>query len=347
MTQNFTLYEIYQLAGGADDEQFDTTRLPFEIIQGVRIEEVSSFLKADTFTFVEPRMGSDAARDLQQVQIALVHRYQSESGIYMNQEEEQIRTSAQLVYNLAACLRLIRPMRQSALLMQGTVRDDGTFDVLKFDHPLEFHEVPEVQKHFTLRNRDADELKRRAPEFLRAMNGPYWKFRMAAQFHELGHFQPWQAKARYILWSCAIESIYTSHHQEHMGSLVARERIKWFLGASTSIYAPGDISTLLPQPAISVGEIVNDLYKVRNFIAHGDRIPDSFFSDARRHGFNGRVPTFEVLLEAASFIVRSSLLKILRDQLLDNFADAAPAEAYFGKAGLTRSELRRRFATKP
>jgi len=231
-------------------------------------------------------------------------------------------------------------MRESSLLMQGGVRDDGTFDVQKFDHPLDFHEVPEVQKFFALRNRDAMELRNVALAFLRAMQGDFWKFRMASQFYELGHFQPWQPKARYLLWASAIESIYTTHNRGHKGSLVAKERIKWFLGEQTSIYAPGDISSLLTDPKITVGAIVNDLYEVRNHIAHGDRIPDRFFADVSRQSFNGGVTRFEVLLEAASFIIRSSLLRILREGLLDHFADAAQAEAFFGGKGLTLSQIR-------
>jgi hypothetical protein len=46
-----------------------------------------------------------------------------------------------------------------------------------------------------------------------------------------------------------------------------------------------------------------------------------------------------VLHEAASFIIRASLRKVLRDGLLDHFAEAGPAEAYFGAQKLTRREL--------
>jgi hypothetical protein len=343
MPKMFTLYKIHRLAGegGGDDEQFDTTRLPFDIAEGIRIEDVSGFVKKETFKFIEPRIGSDAAEMLRGVRFALVHRYEIDNNKFAEVEEQRKR-SAELVNNIAACLRLIRPMRQSALLMHGAVREDGSFDIIHFDHPLEFHEVPEVQKVFAFRDRDADELRKYAQEFLRGMREEYWKFRMANQFYALGHFQSWQPKARYLLWASAIESIYTTHNSEHKGSLVAKERIKWFLGEHTSIYAPGDISNLLTQPQITIGMIVDDLYEVRNFIAHGDRIPDHFFLEISRRSFNGGVTKFEVLLEAASFIIRSSLLKILREGLLDHFADAAQAEAFFGGKGLTLSEIRKR-----
>lgn len=83
----------------------------------------------------------------------------------------------------------------------------------------------------------------------------------------------------------------------------------------------------------------NELYDLRNFTAHGDRLPDHFFKDTPRDGFNGPVNKLEVLTEAASFIIRTSLLKILHDGLLDHFADAGPAEAFFSAQDLTKSAL--------
>ena len=147
---------------------------------------------------------------------------------------------------------------------------------------------------------------------------------MAVQFHELGHFQALDWKARYLLWRSAIESIYTSHDWEHPGSLVATSRIKWLLGENTSIYAPGDISNLVHDPHITIGQAVDDLYE----------IPDRFFNDTPRSGFNGQVRKWEVLTEAASFIIRASLLKILR------FADAGPCRSILAAQTLTKSVWR-------
>jgi hypothetical protein len=341
---NFTLYPIYGLASVIDDEQFDLTRLPFDITEGVRIEDVKDRFHPGTFDGFKDRLGTSVVDNIKSVRFALVHRYKPEA-IKVNDEvigEQQYSDDSKiLVTMIAACLRLIRPMRVEALSMYGRIRDeDGSFDVKGFDiPPLHLIEVPDVQKHFNLRNQDADDLRTYAPQFLHAMRGEFWKFRMAVQFYELGHFQALDWKARYLLWCSAIESIYTSHSWEHQGSLVATSRIKWFLGASTHIYAPGDISNLLVDPKITIDQIVDDLYEMRNFMAHGDKIPDPYFATTLRTGFNGPIRKTEVLLEAASFIVRASLLRILRDGLIQHFADASPAEAYFGAEHLTKSEL--------
>lgn len=341
---NFTLYPIYSLAGEIDDEQFDLGLLPFDIGESVHIEAVHERFRPGTFDGFKDRLGTTVVDKIRNVRFALVHRYQPQPIMVNDEvigEQQYSEESKKLATMLAACLRLIRPMRLDALSMWGKIRGgDGSFDVKGFDiPPLHLIEVPDVQKHFTLRNRDANDLKTFAPGFLHAMRGQFWKFRMAVQFYDLGHFQTLDWKARYLQWCSAIESIYTSHSREHQGSLVATSRIKWFLGAGTSIYAPGDISNLLQDPNIRIDQIVEDLYEMRNFMAHGDKIPDSFFTTTLRTGFNGAIKQWEVLLEAASFIVRASLLKILRDGLLDHFADAGPAEAYFGAENLTKSKL--------
>lgn len=331
---NFTLYPIYWLADTIDDEQFDVTKLPFDVAEGVRIENVSGRFAAGTFDLFKEKLGTDRLDDLKRVRYALVHLYPDPSGYPQGEHSEQT------VLMLAACLRLIRPMRQSVPLMRGSIRN-RMFDVNHFELPApHLVEVPEVQKLFKLRNRDAEDLRMYAPEFLRGMRGEFWKFRMGVQFHELGHFQSLDWKARFLLWCSAIESIYTSHNREHQGSLVATSRIKWFVGEDTSIYGPGDVSSLLHDPHITVGQVADDLYDMRNYVAHGDRIPDSYFTQILRHSFNGAVKKLEMLLEAASFIVRASLLRILRHHLLDHFADTRPAEAYFAAQGLTGTALR-------
>ena len=348
--RSFTLYAIYGVANQWGEEQFDLSRLPFDIAEGVRIEDVSVFLRDGTFSFVEKRMGSDDVEKLQNTHYALVHRFDGTATFKdgeLVQEHEYNAQSEQLIRKVAACLRLIRPMRQSAQFMQGHVRDDGTFDVMRFQSPANLAEVPDVQKLFQLRDRDADDLRTYAPKFLRAMDGNIWKFKMAVQFHELGHFahEDEYLKARYLLWASAIESIYTSHNPNHQGSRVAKARIKWFLGENTPIYGLGELSDLLTSPTdpqITIGSVVNDLYEVRNYIAHGDRIPDRFLRDTLRGGFEGPLCVYAVLFEAQSCIIRNSLLKILRDGLFSHFADARSAEAYFGAQGLTKDRLRSR-----
>jgi hypothetical protein len=336
MPQKVTVYPVYMLAGAIDEEPFDRSALPINIAEGVGLEDVSAMLNEETFAWVRSELGKRDLEDLRTVQYALVHRYRTdllEGGVSDQQSET-------LVQNLAACLRLIRPMRQCTSLMRGELRENGTLDVQHLEHPVDLMEVPEVQKLFHLRNRDVDLLRAVAKDFLRAMRGEFWKFRMAVDFHQAGHFQDRYWKARYLLWCSAVEAIFTSDHPEHRGSLVAKERIKWFLGTTTSMYDPGDIPNFVPQPNITVSDVMDDMYRVRNFIAHGDRIPDEYFQRTMRQGLNGNVSVLTVLQEAVSFVIRKSLLRMLQDNLLDHFASAAEAEVYFADHNLTLTQIR-------
>lgn len=339
MPNKATLFPIYALADIIDPEPFDMRVLPFQVIEDVTVEDVTPMFNNDTFNWVQNELGKRDLKELKGVKYAIVHRYTSEKvangGVDDMESERKIR-------NLTACLRLIRPMRQTASLMRGELGPEGKIDVQHFEHPHELLELPEVQKLFHLRVADLTLLKAVAQQFLRAM-GNESKFRMAVQFHEAGHFQDWYWKARYSLWCSALEALYTSQTPGHQGSLVAKERIKWFLGANTSIYDPGDVPDFVhPQPNISVGAVVDDLYTLRNLIAHGDRVPDEFFQRKLRQGLDGEVSQVQVLLEALSFIIRKSLLRVLSDNLLNHFANGASSNAYFGAAGLTNAAIRQK-----
>src|SRR5581483_9450988 len=341
---HFSLYAIYGIARGEVlGERFDVSRLPFEIVPGVCIEDVSKCIREDEFKYVEKNLGSRAVGDLKDVHYALVHRFDGQATFEssgMIPEHKHVENSEVMLRNLNACLRLIRPMRQTVSHMTGTFREDGTFNISSFNSSIEMMEVPQVHKLFLLRDQDADDLRTYAPLFLNAMKG-CWKFMMAAQYHELGYWQLDQfRKSRYMLWSSAIESIYTTQDRQHRGGVVGKARIKWFLGENTSIYDDGDIPDTLeqPDPPITIGNVVDDLYSVRNILAHGGRILDKY-GETLRQGLNGPLTIYDVLFEAQSFIIRKSLLKILRERLTPDFADDTPAQAYFARNNLTLNNI--------
>jgi hypothetical protein len=338
MTTHVTLYPINEVTQSWQDDPFDLSKLPAQIVPDVTIENVKAMFNEQTFSWVGSEMGKHDMETLAGVKYAVVHRFevpQFDTG----QAQQQ---SADLVNNVAACLRLIRPMRQFASLMVGKLRSDGTIEIQTFSHPANLMDVPQLQKSFSLRNRDVVELQNVVKDFLRGMKGEFWKFKMSVSFHDGGHFAVSYWKSRFMLWCSAVEAIYTSQNSDHRGSKVAKERIKWFLGEGTSIYMPGDIQSFMPKASYKVGNVVGDLYQVRNCIAHGERIPDRFFKIEPRGylGEDGNILT--VLHDGLSFIIRASLLRILKNNLLEHFADGPASEKYFGAAGLTNSALKRK-----
>jgi hypothetical protein len=328
---------LYPILGVTDewlDEPFDLSALPATIVPDVTIEDAKTLFNQQSFDLWDGHFAKRELESLRRVRFAIVCRY---SDGYRHTGLQPDQASEKLVRDVGACLRLIRPMQQDASFIRGTILPDSTLRIEQVDIPLEAG-VPAVQKLFRLRNRDVTRLQKVAPLFLRAMEGEFWKFRMSVDFHEWGHFHHAFWKARFSLWCSAIEALYTSNSRQHKGSLVAKERIKWFLGPKTLIYEPGATQVGQPEITTTVEDVEDDLYELRNSVAHGDKTPDKFFVTARSE-YGEAVTLAEVLTEVASRIIRASLLRILEDNLLNEFASGPASETYFGSHDLTHDKL--------
>jgi hypothetical protein len=328
ISTRLTFHEIHSLGSFGVAEPL-ALPLPFEIMEGVMIEDVSGWLTDKTLSWVSKQIGINQTESLKNTQFALVHRYNPTSGIRGTKEDQD---STKLVRRLIELTHIIRPMRQNTSIIHGEQTEDGERTVTGFETPHEI-EVPEVQKLYHLRDKDVLLLKMLSTAFLEAMQGNAMKFRSSVFYHSAGRLVG-HGNARYLLWCSAIEALYTSHTRGNQGKRVATNRIRAFLGPETPIYEPGDVPDLiLEQPKLTVDEVVEAVYDVRNYIAHGEVIPDKYFVTPMRDGIDGDVSTIEVLGEAASFIVRESLLRILKNNLLEHFRDGTTANAYFSRRG--------------
>jgi hypothetical protein len=340
--KRIALYPIAGITGDWLDEPFDLSQLPATIAPDVTIEDARTLFNEKAFDLFEGLLAKREMESLRRVRFAIVHRYSE------NYDEIGVSPdikAAKLVRNMAACLRLIRPMQQDASFIRGRLLSDSTLEIQHFENPHEM-DVPAIQKLFRLRNRDVVRLQRVAARFLTAMAGEFWKFRIAVELHESGHFSHAYWKGRFSLWCSALEALYTSNSPEHKGTLVATERIKWFLGPKALVYEPGDTQVGQPQLTTTIEDVTDDLYELRNSVAHGDKTPARFFATARNE-YGQDVTLVEALTEAASRIIRASLLRILEDNLLNEFAGGPASEVYFGSVGLTRSALYAKLKAKP
>jgi hypothetical protein len=342
MESRVALYPILGVTGDWLDEPFDLSMLPATILPGVAVEDARNLFNQKSFDLWKGYIAKRELESLERVRYSIVCRYTDD---YSQPSFQPDADAEKLVRSIGVCLRLIRPMQQDASFIRGTLQPDSTLHVQHFEIPQETG-VLAVQKLFRLRNRDVTRLQKVAPLFMTAMAGEFWKFRMAVDFHDWGHFHHAFWKARFSLWCSAVEALFTSNSPEHKGSLVAKERIKWFLGSKTLVYEPGDTQVGQPEIKTTIEEVIDDLYELRNSVAHGDKTPDKFFAVARTD-YDENVSLAEVLTEAASRIIRGSLLRILEDNLLKEFANGPASEAYFGSKGFTRSVLYAKLKTKP
>ena len=126
---------------------------------------------------------------------------------------------------------------------------------------------------------------------------------------------------RILFFSMAMDMLYMA------GGIVRFvERINRFLDADSYIF-PGTESLNL-QPAITVGEIVEDLYKLRNIVAHGQEIlevpyrrrKDILATDGSCLNNTYELCYVDVLAECSLFLLQRSLFKIFTEGLGDQVA---------------------------
>jgi hypothetical protein len=191
----FCMYPIERTARkfpfGIDDDDFDATLLPVDLIEGARIEDVSSLITDDEFTIFKRELGTRAVEKLEKMKYVIIHRFPDsdiQDGKFVS-GSELLHRSQNIIAELAACLRLIRPTAQHTQMCWGRVQDNGELYDIGFQNPLEFTESPQNQLFFRVRTVDVNDLVDCAPLFRAAMHGQNWKFRMAVQMHEAGHFQ--------------------------------------------------------------------------------------------------------------------------------------------------------------
>ncbi len=343
----FSMFPLDKIATswrGLLDGYFDESLFPFEVFPGVFIEDVSHLIAKDEFDYCKEDLGKNVIKHLEHITYALIHRYPSfqveEASGEMKFEAELAQESQDLIQQVVACLRLIRPFVQYPQFLGGSIGENGRLCHIHFDHPIPFLSSLSSQILMAIRTQDAQELKIIFPKFRDAMSANDWKFRMSVDMFQSGYFQQTHWKARFFLWTAAMEALVTSHTSaEHRGSLVAKERIKHLIGPRALIYAAGDLSTYEADPNHTVEDVIDEIYCLRNHIAHGDKVPDYYFRTTGRQGINGPINKIESLSEAVGSIVRQALLAILKNNLLSHFQDAATSEAYFGSLGLVKSKL--------
>lgn len=356
LTTSLTRFSLYPIGRvgcdpferGAGDGNFNLSLLPFEIVKDVYIEDVASFIRKGDFDIYKPRVGEDRVHELENMKYAIIHRYPEhdqnpDTGQYLD-DAAQTERSRRLVREVAACLRIIRPITTRAQFCEGKASANGELYDIGFYEPMPNFSLPINQRQFYLRDTDAEELRFYAPLFSAAIAGSFWKFRMAVQMYDMGYFQHEHRKIRFFLWTSALEALFTSQNRnrEHSGSLVAKERIKSHLGASSSVYPQGELLSQVTNPNLTVADIVDEIYCLRNHIAHGDKIPDYYYQTKGRSEFGVDLDRVDLLIGAISFIVRRSLLKILKDNLLNHFQDSGSSEAYFSMLHLTKKDISKR-----
>jgi hypothetical protein len=319
--------------------------------ENLTAEDVSRLINPDTFSLWRKDcfISQETAQSLDNVKYALVHRYSSEH----ERDDELEKHSTELLNLTVACLALVRPTRRNrAMNIRGLMKADGAFYPHGFSFAHQPAEVPQIQKLFTIRKRDVDLLSSVLPEFIKLyqkdaqgnLKDEYEPLRMAVQLYSQAYAIPdW--KLRHILWWSAIEALYGNNED------AAKARIYAFFGNKNlldgyrhPVYESGDIppySFSSPESVRTLGMMVPVLYEVRNASAHGQKVPDVHFSEVP-HPL-GPTPGIDALAEAATFIIRKTVIAILQSGLREKFRDRDSREVFWlYEFGLDKRQSRKR-----
>jgi hypothetical protein len=319
--------------------------------ENLTIEDVSGLIKADTFSLWKAgcHISKDMADALDRIGFAIVHRFPSSS----ERGGELQQRSTELLNIVVGCLSLIRPTRRShATSVHGVIRADGSFDAHGFSGNNDLADVPEIQKLFMVSKNDMNILSRVLPEFVvlyqkdseGKVRDEYEPLRMAVQLYEQAYaISYW--KARHILWWSAIEALYGSNEDAAKARIYALFGEKNLVdGYRCVIYETGDIpSCWYPSPSSlhTLGKMVPLIYEVRNASAHGQRVSDSHFRRVA-HPF-GETSGIDALAEAATFVIRKTVIRILERGLRDKFRDRDTREAFWlYEYGLDKHQSKKR-----
>ena len=326
------------LVGGlvlTDDPPIGT--YPLLPAENLTIEDVSHVAAPDAFELWKKDcfLSRETVRDLEGTTYAIVHRYSTQT----ERDRKLVIRSAEIVSMAAACLSLIRPTRRSRSgAVTGRLKANGKFEPQSFK-TTHFVEVPEVQKLFTVRNQDINLLHSMLPEFTQLYEkdaagrliDEYEPIRMAVQLYSQAYEVPhW--KARHILWWAAIESLYGNNEDAVIARIYAFFGNKEMAdGMRRSIYEKGDVPScfpLVPANDHTLGEAIPLIYKVRNESAHGQNVPDPRFAWVS-HPLDCSVCLLDVLAEAVTFVIRKTIIEVLRRGLRDKFKDRNSREEFW------------------
>jgi hypothetical protein len=124
-----------------------------------------------------------------------------------------------------------------------------------------------------------------------------------------------------LMWVMGLDMLYMAGERQPFV-----DRVSGFLGSNTLIFPP----FIHQQPRLTIDEVLDHLYELRNFVAHGREIPrNPFLEKFNIVDRNGRdidlieYTYSQVLMESALFLLTESLRKIMTEGLVDTVRDDA------------------------
>jgi hypothetical protein len=307
--------------------------LPYTIGQGIKLVDVNQYIQNADFSWASDALSKNRLdRFKQKWRYGLLHEYEAEEWSQSMPEAE----SQRLIHRAFLGLRMIRPTPKGYEYLQAQVRDVKKVEPFHFSDVEEQIFAPIIDTVNRIRIQDAVALTHILPNLLQVNESTCLPVHLAIENLEVGYISDF-VHVKQLLWVTALDGLFTSDEWEHRGTWVATERIKHFVDPNTLIYV--GVPQYLTPPNITVGAVISDIYEARNAFAHGKWMPKKFLQKPGYGGARGKHLTYaDVLLEATSLILRTVIVKILKDDLLEFFADKQRVNDHFSKLGFVRKK---------
>lgn len=294
---------------------------PFAILPNVFLADLRQQMKnLDLTLWSREYLSKHDVEKMQGWRYALIHRYSEEE--YMHGEGEL--QSRDLLHKVFLGLRIVRPSKTPYQYLHARVKPDGSFDPSGFSRAEMPLTVFPCDSWAPVRRKDAELLRAITPNLLRVYETKCQSVRRAVNILEMGYISQFP-DVKQLLWVTGLETLFTS--AKFNGAPVLIRRLRQFLGSKTRVYEQANFAAQVAVPSLKLKDVLEDIYLVRNRLAHGEWIPESFMT---RPGYAlGAKSYADILLEATGIVLRMALIKILNESLLETFGDKDRLDGYF------------------
>ena len=293
---------------------------------GFSIERLRKFLDSADLG-VWKWKGSREPDEIDRWDLCLVHRYES-SEVIGEMEQKSI---TQLGYILGH-LRLINPHRDSTddciQLSRQADRSFSGFSCSKANfRPNRF--LTDCENLCCSVNAGhIATLKQWMPWIIEfAANWrDFYPFYLSLFFLEKGCVDT-DFRTRHLFRVMSLEALLSSDGD--FGRKAFKSKLPKLLGWHTDLYKPYSVD-FFPLPELLLTDLLlDDIYTLRNRIAHADVLPEQWISEIKRPGLNEPISYAAQLTEAAASMARLSWLRILSENLQKTFANKKSMETFF------------------
>ena len=316
-------FDLFHVDAKVPDEGFD---LGF----GITVEDFSKKMAKLNLGVWEKAFSDDQMKEIQGWSTCLVHRYKSSPTVGSAENE-----SSNLLGYVIAHLRLLAPNRTTrADRLHLLVKSSGDLDAYscsKAGHWPQIHLTDCEKGILGVRLKDLEKLKSWMPwvsKFSKewAKHYPLW---VSLHFNEKFYGESESFRARHLFRVLALEALLC--FDKDYGQQALRAKIPKLLGWRYNLYAPycnSSINCFLPDLPLT-DKLIDDMYTLRNKVAHGDRMPADWSRKYRVGFVDGELAYGDVLCEAAGAMLRMIWFKILSDGLQETFSDKKKMQKFF------------------